>query len=79
MLQASRLSVVVAEYRGLPCAEMTALRSKARKSGVYLRVVRNTLARRAFEGTTFECMQDSLVGPVVVGVFAKKNQVQLHA
>ena len=48
------LSVVAADYRGLPVAEVTQLRANARKSGVYMRVVRNTLARRAFEGTEFE-------------------------
>jgi len=59
------LSAVVAEYRGLTVADMTDLRVKARDSGVYLRVIRNTLARRAVEGTEFECMQDALTGPVI--------------
>ncbi len=59
------LSAVVAEYRGLTVADMTDLRVKARESGVYLRVIRNTLARRAVEGTEFECMQDALTGPVI--------------
>lgn len=62
----SAFSAVAAEYRGLTVAEMTALRAKARESGVYLRVVKNTLARRAFDGTEFECMNDSLVGPLVL-------------
>lgn len=60
------LSAVVAEYSGLTVAEMTKLRVEARNSGVYLRVVRNTLARLAVKGTDFECLQDSLVGPLVL-------------
>lgn len=59
-------SVVAAEYHGLTVDEMTALRVSARNSGVYLRVVKNTLARRAFEGTDFECMSEGLVGPLVL-------------
>ena len=59
-------SAVAAEYRGLTVAEMTELREKAKQSGVYLRVVRNTLARRAFEGTGFECVRDRLKGPLVL-------------
>jgi len=58
------VSVIAADYRGLTVAEMTNLRAKARKSGVYLRVVRNTLACRAFENTGFSCLQDILKGPV---------------
>ncbi len=59
-------SVVAAEYRGLTVTEMTALRSEARNSGVYLKVIKNTLARRAVEGTEFECLRDSLSGPVLL-------------
>ena len=59
-------SAVAAEYRGLTVTEMTALREKAKQSGVYLRVVRNTLARRAVEGTDFECFRDRLRGPLVL-------------
>ncbi len=59
-------SVVAAEYHGLSVDEMTELRATARNSGVYLRVVKNTLARRAFEGTDFECMNDGLVGPLLL-------------
>jgi large subunit ribosomal protein L10 len=62
----SALSAAVADYRGLTVGQMDALRSKARESGVYLRVVRNTLARRAVEGTEFECMQNAFVGPLVL-------------
>lgn len=59
-------SAVAAEYIGLNVAEMTHLRRSARAAGVYLKVVRNTLARRALEGTPFECMRDGLVGPLVL-------------
>ena len=60
------LSAVVADYRGLSVSEMTALRVKARETGVYLKVVRNTLAKRAVEGTEYECLSDSLVGPTIL-------------
>lgn len=59
-------SAVAAEYRGLTVEQMTELRSGARKSGVYLRVVKNSLARRAVEGTEFECMREGMVGPLVL-------------
>jgi large subunit ribosomal protein L10 len=59
-------SAVAAEYRGLTVAEMTKLRVAAREAGVYVRVVKNTLARRAIEGTDFECMKGSLKGPLVL-------------
>lgn len=60
------LSAVAAEYRGLTVERMTQLRVDARKDRVYLRVVRNTLARRALEGTSFACMSEALVGPLVL-------------
>lgn len=60
------LSAVVVDYQGVSVANMTKLRAKARANGVYLRVVRNTLARRAVEGTQFECLKDALVGPLVL-------------
>ena len=63
---ASALSAVLADYRGLTVSEMTELRAKARSSGVYLRVVRNTLAKRALEGTDFACLDEALVGPTMV-------------
>jgi len=66
------LSVVAAEYRGLTVGEMTELRRSARSSGVYLRVVKNTLAKRAIEGTDFECMTESLKGPLLLA-FAKED------
>jgi large subunit ribosomal protein L10 len=59
-------SAVAAEYRGLTVSELTTLRKTARETGVYLRVVKNTLAKRAIAGTEFECMQDSLVGPLLI-------------
>lgn len=61
-------SAIAAEYRGLSVAAMTELRNKARASGVYLKVVRNTLAKRAFKDTPFVCMQDELVGPLVLAL-----------
>ncbi len=60
------LSAIAAEYRGLSVSDMTQLRAEARDKGVYLRVVKNTLARRALEGTEFECMRDGLVGPLML-------------
>jgi large subunit ribosomal protein L10 len=66
------ITAVAAEYRGLSVAEMTDLRREARNAGVYLRVVKNTLARRAVEGTEFECMKDSLTGPILLA-FAKDD------
>ena len=59
-------SAVAAEYRGLSVAEMTQLRIDARSADVYLRVVKNTLAKRAVAGTSFECMSDSLTGPLLL-------------
>jgi large subunit ribosomal protein L10 len=66
------ITAVVAEYRGLSVAEMTDLRKEARNAGVYLRVVKNTLARRAVEGTEFECMKETLSGPILLA-FAKED------
>ena len=62
----SAYSAIAAEYRGLTVAKMTELRRQARAQGVYLRVVKNNLARRAMEGTDFECMRDELTGPLVL-------------
>jgi large subunit ribosomal protein L10 len=59
-------SAIGAEYRGLTVAEMTELRVKAREAGVYVRVVKNTLAKRALADTEFECMNDELSGPLVL-------------
>ena len=61
-------SAVAAEYRGLTVDKLTDLRVEARKTGVYVRVVKNSLARRAVEGTEFECMQESLSGPLMLAL-----------
>ncbi len=58
-------SAVAAEYRGLTVEEMTELRRQARANGVYLRVAKNTLVKRAVEGTSFECIQEGLKGPLI--------------
>jgi large subunit ribosomal protein L10 len=58
-------SLVAAEYAGITVAQMTAMRKKARETGVYLRVVKNTLASRAVAGTDYECVTDALVGPLL--------------
>jgi large subunit ribosomal protein L10 len=63
-------AVIVAEYRGLDVARVTQLRAKARKSGLYLRVLKNTLARRAVKGTPFESLSDQMVGPLMYGIAA---------
>ena len=64
----SAYSAVAAEYRGLSVSDMTELRVAARKENVYLRVIRNTLAKRAVEGTDFACMQEGMPGPLVFGL-----------
>lgn len=66
-IASSAYSAVAAEYRGLTVSEMTALRVAAREQNVYLRVIRNTLARRAVDGTDFACMQEGMTGPLVFG------------
>lgn len=65
---ASAQAVVLAEYRGLTVSEITALRAEARKSDVYLRVLKNTLVRRAVEGTDFAGLADDMVGPLMFGI-----------
>jgi large subunit ribosomal protein L10 len=80
-------TVVLAEYRGLPVEDITVLRKEARASGVYLRVLKNSLARRAVQGTPFEKLSDQMVGPLAYGIsddpvaaakvlhaYAKKNE-----
>lgn len=62
----SALSVIIAEYAGLESTDMDDLRAKARDGGACIRVVKNTLARRAIEGTEYACLQESLVGPLVM-------------
>lgn len=84
---ASAESIVLAEYRGLEVEAITVLRRKAREAGVFLRVLKNTLARRAVAGTPFDVLADQMVGPLIYGVsddpvaaarvlneFAKGNQ-----
>jgi len=81
-------AVIVAENRGLSVEAVTSLRAKARKSGLYLRVLKNTLARRAVKGTPFEALAGQLAGPLVYGIaqdpvsgakvlaeFAKENEL----
>jgi len=63
-------SIVIAEYRGLDVASVTVLRKTARESGVYLRVLKNTLARRAVAGTAFEPIAEQLTGPLIYGISA---------
>ena len=65
-------SVVAAEYRGLSVTQITNLRAQARKSGVYIRVVKNTLARKAVSGTSFECIAPQLKGPLILA-FSKED------
>ncbi|WP_432696869.1 50S ribosomal protein L10 [Marinobacterium sp. YM272] len=60
------LSAVVADSRGVEVGDMTALRKQARDNGVWLKVVRNTLARRAVEGTDYECLSGNFVGPTII-------------
>ena len=84
---ANAQTVVLAEYRGLPVEDITVLRKEARANGVYLRVLKNTLARRAVKGTPFEKLADQMVGPLAYGIsddpvaaakvlqaYAKKNE-----
>ena len=84
---ANAQTVVLAEYRGLPVEDITVLRKEARANGVYLRVLKNTLARRAVQGTPFEKLSDQMVGPLAYGIsddpvaaarvlqaYAKKNE-----
>lgn len=59
-------SAVMADYRGVTVEKMTELRNRARSQGVLVRVIRNTLAKRAFEGTSYECLNESLLGPNVL-------------
>ena len=63
-------TIAVAEYRGIEVVQLTTLRKKARESGVYLRVLKNTLVRRAVEGTPFAALAGELVGPLIYSVSA---------
>ncbi len=69
---ASALSAIAAEYRGMTVEQMTEFRAKARSEGVYVRVVKNTLAKRAVDGTEFECLADSFKGPIILA-FSKDD------
>jgi len=66
------ISLVAADYRGLSVSKMTALRAKARSNGIYLRVVRNTLASRAVNDTIFACVQPQLIGPLLLAFSMKE-------
>ena len=66
------LSLVAADYRGLTVSQMTDFRAKARQAGLYVKVVRNTLAKRAFQDTAFACLHDSLTGPMIL-VFSNEE------
>ena len=63
-------TIVLAEYRGIPVANITGLRANARKAGVYLHVLKNTLARRAVQGTPFEALAEQMAGPLVYSISA---------
>ena len=63
-------TLVIAEYRGIEVSSMTKLRAQARENGVYLRVLKNTLVRRAVAGTQFEALAEQMVGPLVYGISA---------
>lgn len=65
---ANAQTIAVAEYRGIAVGDLTALRAKARESGVYLRVLKNTLVRRAIAGTPFEGLAGDLTGPLIYGI-----------
>nr|WP_211182415.1 MULTISPECIES: 50S ribosomal protein L10 [Advenella] len=67
---ANAQSIIVAEYRGIDVASVTVLRKTARESGVYLRVLKNTLVRRSIAGTPFEGLTDKLTGPLIYAVSA---------
>ena len=63
-------TIVLAEYRGIAVTDITTLRANARKSGVYFRVLKNTLARRAVQGTAFEALAEKMVGPLMYSISA---------
>jgi large subunit ribosomal protein L10 len=65
-------SAIAAEYRGMTVEQLTKLRMQARKNGVFMKVIKNTLARRAVAGTSFECLKDALKGPLILA-FSKED------
>ena len=69
-IASSSVSAAIAEYRGLNVAEITELRTKARESGVYLKVVKNSLSKQALTGTSFECLTQALQGPIIIALSA---------
>lgn len=71
LVASKAISAVVADYRGLTVNQMTQLRSEARKTGVFLQVVKNTLTKKAVENTDFACLSDHLVGPLFVAFSMK--------
>jgi len=64
----SSIAGAIADYSGLNVTEITQLRTKARESGVYLKVVKNTLSKRAFSDTSFECLTENLKGPIIIAL-----------
>jgi len=69
-MASSSVSAAIAEYKGLNVAEITELRTKARESGVYLKVVKNSLSKQALTGTDFECLTQALQGPIIIALSA---------
>ena len=69
-MASTSVSAAIAEYRGLNVAEITELRTKARESGVYLKVVKNSLSKQALTGTDFECLTQALQGPIMIALSA---------
>ncbi len=67
---ANAQTIAIAEYRGIEVGHLTVLRKKARESGVYLRVMKNTLVRRAVSGTPFASLAEHMVGPLIYSVSA---------
>ena len=65
-IASSSVSGAIADYSGLNVTEITELRTKAREAGVYLKVVKNTLSKRAFSDTSFECLVENLKGPIII-------------
>ena len=68
-------SAVVADYQGLNVTQLTELRVQARQNNVYVRIVRNTLAKRAFEGTQFDILDDVLTGPTIIGLSTSEDDM----
>ena len=69
-IASSSVSAAIAEYRGLNVAEITKLRTKARESEIYLKVVKNSLSKKALADTNFECLTQALQGPIIIALSA---------